>query len=88
MTLILNATAAEIARVMNAIAIIVVYFLIVIINCLLLFVNCFISHRKDRWFFITLQVFSPFFGFDIATQVPNSDNHSEHSLNLSPSIAK
>ena len=58
------------------------------INCLLLIVNCFISHRKDRWFFFTLQVFSPFFCSDIATQVPNSDIHCEHSQNLSPSIVK
>ena len=69
MTLILNATEAEIARVMNAIAIIVVYFLwfIIFVSCDLFEILCF-SHCKDSFFFIILQVFSPLLGSVIATR--------------------
>ena len=68
MTLILNATEAEIARVMNAIAIIVVYFLwvIIFVCCHMFEILCF-SHYKDRGFFINLQIFSPLFGSVMAT---------------------
>ena len=53
------------------------------INCLLLIVNCFISHRKDRRFFITLQVFSRFFLF----RYSDTSSKQRHSLRtLSESV--
>ena len=68
---ILNATEAEIARVMNAIAIIVVYFLMGYYFCLLSLL-CF-SHCKDKVYFATLQTFSRKIVLDIASRQPNGD---------------
>ena len=72
---ILKAIETRIAVVMNAIAIIVVYFLfvIIIVSCHLFEILCF-SHCKDRVYFATLQTFSRKIVLDIASRPPNGDN--------------